>query len=227
MKKGDFIRIDYLGRVKDTGEIFDLTMEETAKKENVYSPGIKYGPVPVIVGEGFVLSGLDDEIAKMHEGEKKTVQLEPEKAFGQRKAEMVKVMPLSAFRKQKIDPVPGLVVDMSGLKGRIQSVSSGRVRVDFNNPLAGKTIEYEVEIKEVITKPEEKIKAVFEYMGIENVNVLIDGNTVEVETGSMHPNAKQRIFDIITKNVSLEGNKIEKLKFSEVFEAKKPEPEKK
>jgi len=112
MQKGEFVRISYIGRVN--GEIFDLTDEDVAKREKIFNPRIKYKPVPVIVGAGFVIPGLDEELEKMKVGEKKKVTIPAEKAFGQRKKELVKVVPESAFKKQNFKPKAGLIVDFSG-----------------------------------------------------------------------------------------------------------------
>lgn len=218
MKKGDFVKIDYVGKIKDTGEIFDLTNEEVAKKEKVFDPKVRYGKVPLIVGERFVISGLDDELLNMEVGEKKKIVIKPENAFGQRDPKMIKVIPKSVFRKQKVDPVPGLIVDISGYKGRIQSSDSGRVRVDFNNPLAGKDLEYEVEIIEKIEKPDEQVKSIFEFMGVTDLQVKFSGQDVEIETKfSIPPHIKERITQLIKEHVSVEGKKVERVKFSEVF----------
>lgn len=51
MNTGDFIYIDFIGGVKDTREIFDVTVEDVAKKENVYNPDAKYKPIPIIVDD--------------------------------------------------------------------------------------------------------------------------------------------------------------------------------
>lgn len=226
MKKGDFIRIDYVGRVKETGEIFDLTVEETAKKENILDPRIKYKPVPVIVGERFVIRGMDDELEKMNVGEKKKITISPELAFGERDPKMIKIIPKSVFRKQNIDPVPGLVLNMSGYRGKVQSCDSGRIRVDFNNPLSGKELEYELEIKEKIENPEEKIKSIFEFIGISDASAKIEAKTAEVELPRpIPPELKEHVASLITKHVSSKDGKIENVKFSEVY-AKKSEEKK-
>lgn len=217
MQKGDFIRIDYVGRVKETGEIFDLTIEDIAKKEKAYDPKIKYKPVPVIVGENFVLKGMDAELEKMNVGEKKKIHLLPKDAFGERDAKLIKVIPKSVFRKQNFEPVPGMHINMSGYRGKIQSCSSGRIRVDFNNPLSGKEIEYEIEIKEKIENPEEQIRSIFEFLGIEDAHVKISGSDAEVEARALPPNLKEHIASLVTKHVLSGGKKIENLKFSEVY----------
>lgn len=215
MQKGEFVRISYIGRVN--GEIFDLTDEDVAKREKIFNPRIKYKPVPVIVGAGFVIPGLDEELEKMKVGEKKKVTIPAEKAFGQRKKELVKVVPESAFKKQNFKPKAGLIVDFSGTKGRIQSVSAGRVRVDFNHPLAGKDLEYEIEIKEKITDKKEQVNAVLDFFGFPIMGVSIDKNVVNIDVdtqkGFPRPELKARVAGIILKYV--DGMK--KVMFTESF----------
>ena len=111
MKDGDFVQVDYVGRVKGTNDIFDLTNEDVAKKENVYNPKITYKPVTLIVGGGFILRGLDEALKDMKVGERKTFEVAPDKAFGDRRDDMVKPLPLARFKEQNIDPFPGAVVN--------------------------------------------------------------------------------------------------------------------
>ncbi|HLC76688.1 MAG TPA: peptidylprolyl isomerase, partial [archaeon] len=61
MQKGDFVKIAYVGRL-ETGEIFDLTDAETAKKEGIYNSKIIYRDLPVVVGARFLIKGLDSAL---------------------------------------------------------------------------------------------------------------------------------------------------------------------
>lgn len=217
MKKGDFVKINYTGRIKEGGKIFDTTIEEVAKKEGLFNAKIKYGPVLVIVGHGKIVSGLDEEIVKMKAGEKKAVEIEPEKAFGKRNPEMLKLLPQSEFKKQDITPYPGMVLNMDGLSCRIISVNSGRVRVDFNHPLAGKDLIYEVEIKEVLEKDDEKVRAVCDYYGCEAGEVKIGQKKIEIILkADIAANAKQMITNDIFDHMDFD-----KISFSLVFKKKK------
>jgi FKBP-type peptidyl-prolyl cis-trans isomerase 2 len=199
MQKGDFIRINYIGSL-ESGEIFDLTDEELAKKEKIYNERIKYGPIPIVIGAGFVIPGLDRALLEMGVGEKRSVSIEPKDAFGERDAQLVKTVPQKMFKDQKVEPKQGLIVDFGGMKGRIQSVSGGRVRVDFNNPLAGKTLKYEIEITEKIDEPVKQIKGVFEFFGIYNADVKIENNEAVIAVAAPHE-LRQKLSQIILDNV--------------------------
>lgn len=213
MKNGDFIRIEYVGKL-ESGEIFDLTDEELAKKEGIYNEKIKYRPVPVIVGAKFVIPGLDKALLDMKIGEKKTILVEPEDAFGKRDPNLVRVMPRSAFKN--IEPKQGMIIDFSGVKGRVQSISAGRIMIDFNNPLAGKKLKYDLGIKEGIDNTEGQIKAIFEFFGIETNEIKFNGNTIDIEAMKLPVEIKDRISSLIINYVKSE-TKIEKVRFIESY----------
>lgn len=218
MQKGDFVRIDYVAKLEN-GEMFDLTDEQLARKENIYNPKVTYKPIPIIVGAGFVIPGLDKELLKMDIGEKKTVEISPEEGFGSRNPNLVRVVPKKVFKDNSMEPQQGMIVDFSGMKGRIQSVASGRVRVDFNNPLAGKKLIYEVEVKEKVDEPEKKIKMVLEFFGIDKAEIRL-GEDIEIETIKLPVDIKEKISSLILENVKPEGKQPGKVKFIETYEKK-------
>jgi len=220
MNPGDFVYIEYIGRVKDSGEIFDLTREDIAKKEGLYNPKFKYNPVPVIVDADFLIPGLNEALKEMKIGEKKTVEIPSSKAFGERQAELIKIIPESKFKEQGVDVKPGSIVTISRINGRVISVDGGRVKVDFNHPLAGKTLEYELEVKEEIKNLGEKIMAVVCYFtGLEKSDVDTSIKEKEAEINikkkvDVLREVKQTISSTIIKWVK----EIEKVKFVEIFE---------
>lgn len=220
MKVGDFVEVDYVGMVKESGEVFDLTKEEIAKKEGVYSPKFSYKPVVLIVGSDFIIKGLDEALRNMNVGEKKKIDIPPPKAFGDRRGDLIKIIPLVKFKEQNIDPSPGNIVNIGTLRGRILSVDGGRVKVDFNHPLAGKTLEYEIEIKSLVKEKSEKVKSVVKYFtGVEEVDVVCKNKEVEInikkDVDMVRP-AKRMISDAIIKWCD-----VNKVKFIEIFETKK------
>ncbi len=210
MKQGDFVYIDYVGKVKDTGEIFDLTSEDLAKKEGTHNPNARYGPIPVVVGGDFVLKGLDEALLQMNVGDKKTVEVSIEKGFGERKPELIRLIPLSVFKEQNIDPNPGSYVTINGLNGRVISGDGGRIRVDFNHPLAGKRLEYEIEIKAEIKDDSEKVMGVVTYFtntGRDDMEVKVADKLAEIkfkDNKEIPTRVKEKVSDVIMKWVAIE-----------------------
>ncbi len=220
MKPGDFVEVDYVGRIKGTGEIFDLTLEEVAKKENIHNPKANYSPVVLILGSGFIIKGLDEALRKMKVGEKKKIEIKPEDAFGQKRDELVKLLPESRFKGQKVDPFPGAVINIGNMRGKIVSVDGGRVKVDFNHPLAGKVIEYNIEVKSLVKKQDDKIKAVVKYFtGVDDVEVSVKDNTAEIIV-KKDVDIVRPVKSMVAENV-IKWCGVENVKISEIFEKPK------
>jgi len=159
VKKGDFILVDYVGRVKQTGDLFDTTLQEVAKAENAYRENEQYEPMLVAVGEGWVVEGLDEKLVELEPEKPATIEIPPEKAFGPRDPSKIRSIPLRRLRSQRITPVPGMQIEVDRRPAVIRSVGAGRVQVDFNPALAGKTLVYEVTVRKVLDEKEEKMKA--------------------------------------------------------------------
>lgn len=162
LKKGDFIRINFIGRIKETGEVFDTTQEDVAKKHNLYDSNINFKAQPIIVGARHVLPGVDKGLLGAEVGEKKIIEVAPEEGYGNRDPSKVQLIPLKEFKKKGINPVPGMHLEVGDGIGRVQSVGGGRVRVDLNHGLAGKVLEFEVNVEERTNKKEEKIRQLLE-----------------------------------------------------------------
>ena len=159
LKDGDFVEIDFTGKILDEGKVFDTTLEEVAKKNDIHEGSIKYGPVRICLGEKHLIAGLDKNLVGKEPGKTYVFSVKPEEAFGNKNPKMLRLIATSKFHAQKINPVPGLQVNMDGVLGTIKVVSGGRTIVDFNHPLAGKELEYEVNVNKVITDAAEKVEA--------------------------------------------------------------------
>ncbi len=158
-QKTDFVLIDYSARVKETNEVFDTTHEDVAKKEHLHKEGETYEPKLVVVGEGWVLKALDDSLTAMEINKPATVEISPEKGFGQRDPEKIKHVPLRQLLAKEINPVVGARIEYQGKMASVRAIGAGRVLLDYNPPLAGKTLIYEVTVNKKLEGNEEKISA--------------------------------------------------------------------
>mgnify|MGYP001049129631 CR=1 FL=1 len=157
--KGDFILINYVGRVSETGEVFDTTSEEVAKKESVYQEGGLYEPSLVVIGEGWVLKALDEGLLNLEPETTGKIEIPAEKGFGNRDPDKIKLYPMRKLTARGITPHVGMRLEVDGRLATIRTMGSGRVLLDFNPPLAGKTLVYEVKVHKKLDKAEEKIAA--------------------------------------------------------------------
>jgi len=182
IKKGDFVELEFIGRIKETNEIFDLTNEETAKKENMHNPKAKYGPKKICIGESQVVKGLDEALVGKELNKEYKVELTPEEGFGKKDAKLMKIIPTSVFTKQKVKPFPGLQVNIDNSMGTIKTVSGGRTVVDFNHPLAGRNVIYEFKILKEIKDDKDKLATLIgpveEMTGVKVDIQLKDGEAI-------------------------------------------------
>ena len=157
-KKGDFIEIEFTGYHNE--EVFDSNIPEDLKKLN---PEAKPEKTVIIIGQKMVVPGLDNALEEKEIGKQYDVHVLYKDGFGERKRELVKTIPLSVFIKQKINPYPGQTLLLDNSVARVITVSGARVITDFNNPLAGKDLDYKVKIIRKVTEPGEKASAFFKF----------------------------------------------------------------
>jgi len=159
VKKKDFIEIKFTGFAN--GEMFDSNIEEDLKKVN---PKAKAKETIVMVGEGMLVKGLDEFLEGKEVGKEYEVTIKPRDGFGERKGELVRTIPLKVFTEKKVSPRPGMVLNMDNNIVKVITISGARVITDFNNPLAGKELEYKVKIVRKVTDEKEKVKSVLELL---------------------------------------------------------------
>jgi peptidylprolyl isomerase len=159
LEQGTLILADYTAKIKDTGLIIDTTRKSDAEKAGNADPTRTYEPRLIAVGEGWVLKGLDEALAKSDPGQTLDVELAPDKAFGVRDPERVSRMPIRKFGDKADELSIGAEIEVDNRVGIVRAIESGRVFVDFNHKYAGKTLEYNVDIKEKLESKDAKVEA--------------------------------------------------------------------
>lgn len=139
IKKGDKVKVEYVGSLED-GTVFD-----SSEKHNA--------PLEFVVGAGQLIKGFDDAVVGMKVGEEKEITLPPEEAYGSHNPEFVKDMPRNLFpQDQEIQPGMSFIVDLQDgrkIQVRVSKVSEDAVTIDLNPPLAGKTLIFKIKIVEI------------------------------------------------------------------------------
>jgi peptidylprolyl isomerase len=156
--KGSLILLDYTARIKDNGEIFETTIEEDAKKSNLYDPTRRYEPRLISVGEGWVLKGLDEALSSTDVGQKLSIEISPDKGFGERDTNKVRMIPQRKLGEKANEVKVGDVVELDDRTGIIRYIGSGRVQIDYNHRLASRVLVYDVNVVKKIESNEDKIK---------------------------------------------------------------------
>ena len=156
------VRIDYKAYFADADRLYDTTNADAAKEAGIFNEKVTYAPMAYIVGSGSLYADLDAAIAGAEVGKEVEVTIPCEKAAGARNPRLIELHPIKEFYKNEINPYPGMSVSLGNRNGVVMSVGAGRVKVDFNNPLAGHDLKYEVTVVEEVTDPVEKAKCIME-----------------------------------------------------------------
>ncbi len=187
IKKHDFVEIEYTGRIKEDKTIFDTTEEKIARENNLHDKNADYSPVVICVGENNILKGLEEQMIGKETGKEYTLDVSSDNAFGRKNAKLIQLIPTSKFRQQDIQPFPGLQLNIDGVFGVVKTVSGGRCLVDFNHPLAGKDLTYDVKIKRIVENDNEKLKSLLK------IHLHIKDSVIELKEDSTNINLKKSI----------------------------------
>lgn len=137
--EGKTVKIHYTGSFDD-GEVFDTSR-------------LSGEPLEFTCGSGMVIKGFDDAVKDMVVGEKKHIHLEPAEAYGEADENLVQTVPVDRVPNAQDLPV-GQSVYLQGPNGqpfqaKVVSVDDQNVVFDMNHPMAGKPLNFELELMEV------------------------------------------------------------------------------
>ena len=200
IKKHDFVEIEYTARTKEDNAVFDTTQEAVAKKEGVYSKNNDYSPLIISLGENTILKSLDEQLIGKETGEEYTFEISAENAFGKKDARLLQMIPLSKFRQQNIQPVPGLQLNIDGVFGIVKTVSGGRCYVDFNNPLSGRNLVYNVKVKMIVEDDREKLNSLLKiHLNAKDADINITDGKASIKLKHEMPKEAQEEFKKIVE----------------------------
>ncbi|MBN1845626.1 MAG: peptidylprolyl isomerase [Sedimentisphaerales bacterium] len=137
-KPGDTVKVHYTGKLPD-GEVFDSSYQRD--------------PLQFTVGDGQVIPGFEQAVAGMEPGQTRSVTIEPEQAYGQRRDDMVMELPRDRL-PEKLEPKVGERLQLHTQDGRqiavaVTDTSPETITIDANHPLAGKDLLFEIELLEI------------------------------------------------------------------------------
>ncbi len=223
--KGDFVLVEYTVRIKETGALLDTTNADLAKQENVYDASKLYGPTLVVLGKNWINSVVEEWILNSSENAEGEVEVPPSKAFGERDPGKVRVYSLRELQRRGYTPRIGDIVEIDGSQGIVKQIGGGRVIIDFNHPLAGKTLIYKVKVIKKLENFEDKVKALISrHLKIPQEDISVDYNSSEKKLSINIPgkyisreNLNYAKLALVADLFELFKDEIQGLVFSEVF----------
>lgn len=137
IKSGDKIKLHYTAKF-DNGVTFDTSIGQE--------------PVEFKVGAGEIIEGIDENVIGLERGEKRDVKIQPEKAYGPYQRELVRQAPKEVLGGQRVEK--GEIIQLQSAEGEIipaqvMDESDKTVTFDLNHPLAGKVINFEIEVVDI------------------------------------------------------------------------------
>ncbi len=135
--KGRKVSVHYRGTLDD-GQEFDSSKDRE--------------PLEFVVGDGGLIPGLEKAVLGMEAGQKKKVTLEPEDAYGPYEDDLVIEGPRTAFPEGELKVGSSYTVHLRGgeeAEGRVVRIGADTVTMDFNHPLAGKRLTFDLHVLSV------------------------------------------------------------------------------
>jgi FKBP-type peptidyl-prolyl cis-trans isomerase SlyD len=230
VKPGDFLLVNFTLKVKESGQTVDTTYDAVAKDAHIHREDTSYGPRFVILGEGWLPKGLEDSLVGADVGKPTTIELPPEKGYGARDPAKMRLVPIRRFRDEKIDPVPGAEIELGGRRAVVRSVGAGRVQVDYNHPLAGRTLVYDVSVAKVLEDENEKILNVISIRipEVDKTKFILEHSgadlTIDVPEEAFYLSGLQVAKKAVISDIQKYFLDISTISFREVFKRTTPAP---
>lgn len=152
LKSGFIMNIDKNSVVK-----FHYTVTETGKEQLESSKNSD--ALSVLVGHGAIIPGLEEALMGKQAGDQIEVTISPEQAYGERREGLTQRIPKKLFKNAKLTPGMQVVLptEMGQRAMTILKVGMSVVDVDLNHPMAGKSLDFAVEVLDVRAANEEEI----------------------------------------------------------------------
>ena len=229
VKNGDVVYVDFVARLARDKTAFSTSIKEEAERAGLRTD-FGFKPLMIIVGKGQVVRGLDEAIAGSEVGQAKHVFVPVEKAYGPREAAKVRLVSMAEFRRHDIDPRSGMPVEFEGgQSGVVRGVEGGRVRVDFNDPLAGEDLEYDFTVTKCAADTQSKLSLLLDgIVGLPPDSISIDfveGVARVKVSAAVRKNSEYMVNKVAFVSMALAHvDGLKKVVFEEEYAASAPEP---
>ena len=184
MENGSIVHIDYDLYNADDDVLIETTREAVAKDADQFDENRTYTPLITVIGDGKLIAGFESHLAEADPETDYEFDIAPEDAYGERDPNAVETMGQDVLARSVRDPdslAIGGPVEINGKQGILRMVRAGRARIDFNHPLAGRTLRYNYRIVKVVEDRAEKVSTLLETnTGRDGFEVSFDGDDLTI-----------------------------------------------
>lgn len=156
-KTGDNVTLDYIGTY-DNGTVFDTSITTVAQQAGLYDANRAYEPINFVIGNQEVIPGFENAVVGMKVGETKNITISPADAYGEYDPSYIQPVNMSDLVEAEITPyvnqtIPTIYGDVRVDRIELNQTdyNSSIVYIDFNHPLAGKTLHFQITLRSVET----------------------------------------------------------------------------
>ena len=153
MEEGTIIHVDYDLYNADSGDLIETTREDVAKEHEMHQENRSYEPLVCVVGSGNLIQGFEDSLLEAKIETDVEVDIAAVDAYGDKDMTLVETMSIDKLLRHVKDPKSlyiGGPVSIEGRNGVLSYLAAGRARIDYNHPMAGRTLRYNYRIVSVI-----------------------------------------------------------------------------
>ena len=150
MEEGTIVHVDYELYNNESGDLIETTREDVAKEQEMHQEGRSYSPMVCVVGGGNLIPGFEAALADAKANKEIEVVIEAADAYGEKDPEQIETISIDKLIRAVKDPNSlyiGAPVNIGNRQGYLSYLAAGRARVDYNHPMAGKTLKYSFKCK--------------------------------------------------------------------------------
>ena len=205
MEEGTIVHVDYELYNNETGDLIETTREAVAKEHENHQEDRTYEPMVCIVGGGQLIPGFEAALGEAKKGKETEIVIAPVDAYGEKDTEQIETISIDKLIRAVKDPKSlylGAPVTINGRQGQLSYLAAGRARIDYNHPMAGKSLKYSFNIVDVIEGKEDKVTALLQAnTGHSGFEVSFSGDDLSIvlpQTMLFDTNAAMLKFRLVT-----------------------------
>ena len=223
MEEGTIVHVDYELYNGETGELIETTREKVAKEHESHQESRTYQPMVCVVGGGQLIPGFEAALGEAKANKEIEVVIAPAEAYGEKDGTQIETISIDKLIRAVQDPNSlyiGAPVNINNRQGHLSYLAAGRARIDYNHPMAGKTLKYTFKIVKVVEGKEDQVMALLEAnTGHSDFQVTFDGDDLNIvipQTMLFDTNAAMLKFRLVT--IIRDAVECGKVSFIEVHE---------
>ena len=205
MEDGTIVHVDYELYNNESGDLIETTREAVAKEHDAHQENRSYEPMVCIVGGGQLIPGFEEALAGAKKGKETEVVIAPVDAYGEKDPEQIETISIDKLIRAVQDPNAlyiGAPVTINGRQGQLSYLAAGRARIDYNHPMAGKSLKYSFNVVDIVEGKEDQVTALLQAnTGHSGFEVSFSGDDLSIvlpQTMLFDTNAAMLKFRLVT-----------------------------